>query len=104
MTSASLPYDPAEFETVAEARVDSRGRVSLGEAGARPGRRYRIERNVDGVLILIPVVSIPEREMIVWQNPDLAAEIREGLAAAERGETVDRGSFQQYLDDNGDED
>jgi predicted transcriptional regulator len=42
--------------------------------------------------------------MIVWQNPDLAAEIREGLAAAERGETVDRGSFQQYLDDNGDED
>ena len=31
--------------------------------------------------------------------PDLAAELREGLAAAERGETVDRGSFEQYLDD-----
>lgn len=104
MTSPSLPFDRAEFETVAEARVDSRGRVSLGEAGAKPGRRYRVERNVDGVLILIPVVSIPEREMIVWQNPDLAAEIREGLAAAERGETIDRGSFQQYLDDNRDED
>lgn len=104
MTSPSLPYDPEEFETVAEAKVDSRGRVSLGEAGAKPGRRYRVERNVDGVLMLIPVVSIPEREMIVWQNPDLAAEIREGLAAAERGETVDRGSFRQYLDDNDDED
>lgn len=104
MTAESLRYDDQEFETVAEAEVDSRGRVSLGRAGAEPGRRYRVERNVDGVLLLIPVVSIPEREMIVWRNPELAAEIREGLAAAERGETVDLGSFQQYLDDDEDED
>ena len=41
--------------------------------------------------------------MIVWHNPDLAAEIREGLAEAERDETVDLGSFQQY-DDDEDED
>ncbi|MGH7485938.1 MAG: hypothetical protein ACREMY_10115, partial [bacterium] len=59
----------------------------------------RVERNVDGVLLLIPVVSIPEREMLVWRNPDLAAEIREGIAEAERGETVDLGSFVQYGDD-----
>ena len=71
--------------------------MSLGRAGAEPGRRDRVERNVDGVLLLIPVVSIPEREMIVWRNPELAAEIREGLAAAERGETEDLGSFGQYL-------
>jgi hypothetical protein len=99
MTAQSAPYEPEDFETVAEARVDSRGRVSLGEAGAKPGRRYRVERNVDGVLLLIPVVSIPEREMIVWRNPDLATEIREGIAEAERGETVDLGSFAQYSDD-----
>jgi predicted transcriptional regulator len=49
------------------------------------------------------VVSIPEREMIVWHNPELAAEIREGLAEAERGETVDLGTFQQH-DDEADED
>jgi hypothetical protein len=99
MTAESLRYDHQEFETVAEAEVDSRGRVSLGRAGAEPGRRYRVERNVDGVLLLIPVVSIPEREMVVWHNPELAAEIREGLAASERGETEDLGSFEQYLDD-----
>lgn len=104
MTAQSLSYDPQEFETVAEAEVDSRGRVSLGRAGAEPGRRYRVERNVDGVLLLIPVVSIPEREMVVWRNPELAAEIREGLAAAERGETEDLGSFEQYLHADGDED
>jgi hypothetical protein len=40
--------------------------------------------------------------MIVWRNPELASEIREALAEAERGETSDLGSFQQY--DTGDED
>jgi hypothetical protein len=104
MRAQSEPYEREDFETVAEARVDSRGRISLGEAGAKPGRRYRVERNVDGVLLLIPVVSIPEREMIVWRTPELAIEIREGLAAAERGETADLGSFQQYLDDDEDGD
>ena len=95
----SLPYDPKEFETVAEAEVDSRGRVSLGKAGAEPGRRYRVERNIDGVLILIPVVSIPEREMIVWRNPELASAIRQGIAEAEAGQTTDRGSFAGYAGD-----
>lgn len=99
-----LKYEHNEFETVAEAEVDSRGRVSLGRAGAEPGRRYRVERNVDGVLLLIPVVSIPEREMVVWRNPELAAEIRKGLAEADTGETRDLGSFREYLDDGGDED
>lgn len=99
-----LRYEYQEFELVAEAEVDARGRVSLGRAGAEPGRRYRVERNVDGVLLLIPVVSIPEREMIVWRTPELAAEIRESLEAAERGETEDLGSFEKYLDDDQDED
>jgi hypothetical protein len=104
MTAESLRYEPEEFETVAEAEVDSRGRVSLGKAGAEPGRRYRVERNIDGVLILIPVVSIPQREMIVWHNPELAASIREGIAEAEAGQTVDRGSFAKYAEVPGDED
>lgn len=104
MPAQSSKYDQHEFETVAEAEVDSRGRVSLGRAGAEPGRRYRVERNVDGVLLLIPVVSIPEREMVVWRNPELAAEIRQGLREADAGETVDLGSFGQYQDGDGDED
>jgi hypothetical protein len=73
--------------------------VSLGKAGAEPGRRYRVEQRIDGVLLLIPVVSIPEREMIVWRNPQLASEIPEALDEAERGETVDLGSFDQHDDE-----
>src|SRR6185437_16257913 len=99
MTAESLPYEREQFETVAEVEVDSRGRVSLGKAGAEPGRRYRVEQRVDGVLLLIPVVSIPEREMVVWRNPELAADIRQGLMEAEQGRTTDLGSFAQYESD-----
>lgn len=98
-TSMSVETSP-EFETVTEAEVDSRGRVSLGRAGAEPGRRYRVQRNIDGVLLLIPVISFPVREAIIWENPELAAEIREGLEAADRGETEDLGDFSEYLSDD----
>ena len=104
MTAASVPYEREQFETVAEVEVDSRGRVSLGKAGAQPGRRYRVEQRIDGVLLLIPVVSIPEREMIVWRDPELASEIREALAEADRGETVDLGSFAEHDAGGEDED
>jgi hypothetical protein len=55
-----------------------------------------VEHNIDGVLRLTPVVSIPEREMIIWRNPELASAIRDGLLETERGGTVDLGSFAQY--------
>jgi len=41
---------------------------------------------------------IPDRERLVHDDPGLAAQIREGIAEAERGETVDLGSFAQALD------
>jgi hypothetical protein len=99
MNAAAARYEKDQFETIAEVEVDSRGRVSLGRVGAEPGRRYRVEHNIDGVLLLIPVVSIPEREMIVWRDPELAGAIREAFAEAERGDTADLGSFAGYADD-----
>lgn len=39
-----------------------------------------------------------------YVSEQLAAEIREALAAAERGETEDLGSFAQYADEPDDED
>ncbi len=42
--------------------------------------------------------------MIIWHNPALMQEVREGLEAAEHGQTIDRGSFAEYLDDGDDED
>jgi len=103
MSTQAVSYEYGEPKTVAEAEVDSHGRVSLGMVGARPGRRYRVERNIDDVLILIPVVSFPERERIVWDNPGLAREILEGIDEAERGETVDLGDFAGYDEDDDEE-
>ena len=84
MTAPSAPYERDDFETVAEAKVDSRGRVSLGEAARSPDGGTGLSAT-STAYSADPGVSIPEREMIVWRNPDLAAEIREGLAEAERG-------------------
>ncbi|MFD6160760.1 hypothetical protein ACFWF7_15380 [Nocardia sp. NPDC060256] len=97
MTMSSL--DLSRFEIVGESEADSRGRVALGRAGARPGRRYQIRINSDGVVVLVPVVSILEREMMVWENPHLAAEIRQGVKDAESGDTVDLGDFTQFATD-----
>lgn len=43
-----------------------------------------------------------DREQIVHDDPVLAAQIREGIAEAERGETVHLGSFAQYLEEEKD--
>lgn len=44
---------------VGEAEVDPRRRISLGKAGKRNHKRYRIEEDDMGVLTLTPVVSVP---------------------------------------------
>lgn len=84
------------FDVVGESEADSRGRVALGRAGARPGRRYQVRADDDGVIMLTPVVSIPEREMLVWENPQLAEQVRGAVADAEAGRTADLGDFTQY--------
>ena len=91
------PVATEGYETVTEAEVDSRGRVSLGRAGATPGRRYRVQVRPDGAMLLIPVVSIPERELLVWTDPELAARIRKGIEDAKEGRTRDLGDFSRYL-------
>lgn len=93
-----------EFEVITEAEVDPRGRLSLGRAGAAPGRRYRVEATTDGVLMLTPVVSIPERELQLLQDPALQGRILTGIEQAEQGRTHDLGDFTKYLADEEAED
>ncbi len=94
----SLADDSVRFDLVGESEADSRGRVALGRAGARPGRRYQVRADDDGVIMLTPVVSIPEREMLAWENPRLAEQVRAAVADVEAGRSVDLGDFTQYAD------
>ncbi len=89
----------ADFKNVREAVADERGRLPMGESGVRKDDRYAVAVNDDGQILLTPLVSIPRRELIVWEDQLLRESLARGLAEAAAGETVDLGSFAEYLDD-----
>jgi hypothetical protein len=76
--------------------ADSRGRLSIGAAAK--GKSYRVMVNNDGQILLDPVVAIPERELWLWQNPEVIASVQCGIQQASNGELEDAGSFAQYAD------
>lgn len=88
-----------KFRRVGEVEVDARRRVSLGRFGRSEDRRYLVEEGPGGELRLIPARTIPAREAIVWENPELLASLRRGMEEAALGKLEDRGSFAQYADD-----
>ncbi len=77
-------------------RPDSRGRLTLGQMAR--AKSYRVMVNDAGQILLDPVVSIPEREVWLWQNPDALASVQRGIQHSAAGETHDLGSFTQYAD------
>ncbi|BEH02636.1 hypothetical protein SDC9_161675 [bioreactor metagenome] len=89
----------ADFKNVGEAVADERGRLPMGKSGVRKDDRYAVAVNDDGQILLTPLVSIPRRELIVWEDQLLRESLARGLAEAAAGETVDLGSFAEYLDD-----
>ena len=89
----------ADFKNVGEAVADERGRLPMGKSGVRKDDRYAVAVNDDGQILLTPLVSSPRRELIVWEDQLLRESLARGLAEAAAGETVDLGSFAEYLDD-----
>lgn len=87
------------FKSVGEAVADERGRLAMGKTGVRKDDRYAIAVNDEGQILLTPLVSIPRRELIVWENELLRESLARGLAEAAAGDTVSLGSFADYLDD-----
>ncbi|RLK60494.1 hypothetical protein [Actinokineospora cianjurensis] len=71
-----------DFRPVAEVTADERGRVAVGKAGVEKDARYAVSMNADGAILLTPLVSIPKRELLVWENDELRASLFRGLADA----------------------
>jgi hypothetical protein len=91
------------FHAVGEAVADERGRIPMGKSGVRKDDRYAVAVNDDGQILLTPLVSIPRRELVVWQNQALRESLARGLAEAASGEVEEMGSFASFLDaDNAD--
>lgn len=88
------------FKSVGEALADERGRLPMAKSGVRKDDRYAVAVNDDGQILLTPLVSIPRRELIVWENQMLRESLARGLAEAAAGETESLGSFAQYADED----
>ncbi len=54
--------------------------------------------NDAGQILLDPVVSIPEREVWLWQNPEALGSVQRGIQQSAAGESHDLGSKAQYAD------
>lgn len=73
------------MEPSEEITADDRARVPLGKLGVRKTDRFVASRHSDGSIVLTPVVSVPKREMIVWDDDGLRASVLRGLADATEG-------------------
>lgn len=88
----------AEFEEVAEARVDSKHRITLGRA--IPGRvtSFKVYRNAHGQVILDPMISVPAHEAWLFRNKRASAMVQRGLQDARHGRLVKaKEDFSRYL-------
>lgn len=86
------------FKNLGEVLADERGRLPMAKTGVRKDDRYAVAVNDDGQILLTPLVSIPRRELIVWENQMLRESLARGLAEAAAGEIESLGSFAQYAD------
>jgi hypothetical protein len=88
------------FTPIGELTADDRSRIAFGKAGVRRDDRYAVAINDQGEILLTPLVSIPKRELIVWENEQLRASLARGLADSAAGRVKDLGDFTQYANDD----
>ena len=86
-----------DFQVVKDVvRPDSRGRLTLGQVVK--AKSYRVMVNDIDQILLDPVVSIPERELWLWQNLDALASVQRGIEQSAAGKGRYLIDFAQYAD------
>ncbi len=78
----------AEFEELAETRVDAKHRVTLGKILKGQVTSVRVYRNAHGQIMLDPMVSIPAHEAWLFKNKRASQLVQQGLEEAKRGQLV----------------
>lgn len=91
-----------KFVPVGESSTDVRSRISLGKAGVRRDDRYAIAVNEEGEILLTPLVSIPKRELLVWENSVVRDSLGRALQQSAEGKVKRRGSFSKFADESSD--
>ena len=100
MTKQEILKD-AQFEKIAETRVDVKRRVTLGRMIPDQVTSFKVYQNAHGQIILDPLVSIPAHETWLFGNKKATVLVRQGLEDAKhRRLTKSREDFSAHLDDD----
>ena len=87
------------FEEVAEVKLDSKSRVTLGKM-KRKTNIYKVYCNELGQIILDPQVTIPAHEQWLFKNKKAAKMLQAGLEDAKQGRLVKAPEdYSKYADD-----
>ena len=75
---------------------DAKGRVVLGPRYAN--KMFRVSEQPDGNVLLEPVVTVHEREVWLFNNPEALQMVRQGIRESQEGKGTYVGSFADYAD------
>ncbi len=87
------------FEEVAEVKLDSKSRITLGKSKDTKTKIYKVYRNTIGQIILDPQVTIPAHEQWLFKNKEAAEEVKAGLEDARKKRLIKAPEdFSKYVD------
>lgn len=81
------------FTPRGEVAADDRSRIAFGRVGVKRHDRYLVAVNDRGEIFMVPMASIPRRELIVWERPDVLASLMRGMDDAAHGRVRSRDDF-----------
>ena len=93
----------SDFVPMGEVSADERSRMAFGKAGVHRDDRYAVAVNAEGEILLTPLVSIPRRELLVWDDEVIRAALVRGLEQSSNDETSEGGDFTRYADEEPEE-
>ena len=91
--------EPTGMAVLGEVVADDRARIAFGRLRVRRNDRYAVAIGEDGTIVLTPLVSVPKRELLVWESRQLRESLERGLAQSASGQTADLGDFAQFAAD-----
>jgi len=81
--------NPKFRRVAANVKPDAKRRIVLSKACLTEGVMYHVYCNEIGQVILDPQISIPASEAWIWDNPDILASLKQGLAEAAAGKLIE---------------
>lgn len=73
------------LESVAEVKADDKGRISFGQLGVQSHSRFLVSVRPTGEILLTPLASVPEYELLVWENEQVLTSLAKGLVDYKEG-------------------